>query len=385
MFVITALVPVFLFGLVAIESNARAQTARDLLCRYENVYVPCLRLSRPKTFDNVRFWYRPLKAIPIWPNNSIFGGYEERPDEDQFNPDEFYNRAVSSTAVPDEQDIRSIEISSYDFGPGFAERLITTGRHRALMKVSDVFRGSEVFDLWVSALEQGVICGEVKTSDDDNAELVAECGFARRVNTKAPPAKRDAGHITIEYCGFERFAQTHVSSTPSCFTVAKKEGSGTKVLAARHTYRPLEGKGGGEGGLDCIFPDKTIEELKEKFEKFLAQYLGEGHKYGVRLGTSNVYHFRAEGINIKDNREDVWKRIYLQGAYGPRPSPTDDSLPGGAAWFSFVVTISYQDSDNIINYREPNQAMGNRLFNRFVQRIKEVSEGISPEAKCTKS
>jgi hypothetical protein len=364
-----------------VGAKATGKTKEPISCKYESVFVPCLPLGRPVVVGDVHIAYRPLKFIPVWPHNAIFGGYDNVDDGERFKND-FYNRVASTATVPNDHDIRKIDFSEYKFGSDFAERFFRTGRHRSLVKTSEAFRGPEVFTLWLNALEKGVICGPMKTPDEDNAEPVAECGFARRADPKS-------AQLTIEYCGFQKFATSGAGDEPWCIKVARRDKSGTWILATRYTnYGRLDGEGGAETGLECNFPDRTSDELKDKFGEFFQQYLGESRKYAVRklaAGDTEQYAFRGDGLKIRDDRENIFERVYVHGTYaqGFLSMATLEKLPGGTIWVHFAITISAQASDSIIDYREPNEGMGNRLHNRLVDQLKGVSRGISARSNCT--
>jgi hypothetical protein len=131
----------------------------------------------------------------------------------------------------------------------------------------------------------------------------------------------------------------------------------------------------------CHFPDKSTEELKEKYGDFLIKYLGESSKYSAQLqpesGPLPHYEFRGTGLKIRDDQENVFKRIHVYGLFYRELLSSFDTV-----FVHFSVTISAQASDNIIDYREPNEAMSNRLRNRFVQRIREFSKDISTRSAC---
>jgi hypothetical protein len=217
-----------------------------------------------------------------------------------------------------------------------------------------------------------VICSEAKKPDDDPEFVV--CGFSRRAAVKS-------AQTAIEYCLFNRYVDG-VSGQPWCIKVARKDNSGTWILASHYTYYGrLDGEGGGEAGVKCHFPDKSTEELKEKYGDFLIKYLGESSKYSAQLqpesGPLPHYEFRGTGLKIRDDQENVFKRIHVYGLFYRELLSSFDTV-----FVHFSVTISAQASDNIIDYREPNEAMSNRLRNRFVQRIREFSKDISTRSAC---
>jgi len=72
------------------------------------------------------------------------GGYDDIAEKQ-------YNRVVQLTAVPKDRDIRLIEFADYASSE-FVERFFTAGKYRVMIKTSDVFRGPEVFALWVTSL-----------------------------------------------------------------------------------------------------------------------------------------------------------------------------------------------------------------------------------------
>jgi hypothetical protein len=325
--------------------------------------------------------YRPLRAIPLWPNNDIFGGYDNVTadfDPKRFDP-KYYNRIAEDDTVPREHDIRRMPIKNYAFGPNYAWRRFAAlknhvaANYLALLSTSEVFRGDEVFALWMIAVSKGVICGDA--SQLEKGEPVADCGFSR-------VKESGSRQTTIEYCGFGRFAESGASDSPLCIEVAKKNAKRISVLASPYVfYGQFQETGGAEGTLFCFFEGKTADELKERVGQFLTQYLGDSRKYVTRaqsrenllppLPSLTSYSFKGEGLRIRDDQEHLFKRVYVTGNYGQANMSVQ-----------FSATISVHASDNIIDYREPNEAMGNRLRNRFFEKISELSRDISPRSKC---
>ncbi len=102
----------------------------------------------------------------------------------------------------------------------------------------------------------------------------------------------------------------------------------------------------------------------------------------VSLDSPTVKNWSAESINVKDEKEGVFKRIYLNGTFG-KINNYDGEPPHGLGFeVASNFMISFQASDNIIDYREPNNAMGNRLRNALQGKVAAFAKKISQSAKC---
>ncbi len=362
----------FLLILTSTGLATQAQSPDTWMCRYEQVFVPCVPLKKIEDAAGAHLRFRFATAIPMWPSDAIFGGQVSNKDSSWD-----INFALKGADVPRGRDIRSLsldtrhideEFADYDFlGRGAARLTITT----------DVLFGEQVFGLWMSAISKGVLCG--KELIEQNTR-VAHCAFARRKEAQTAPG-RDAN---IEYCYFDK--SFGVSGEPLCIGVARAAANGTKwVLASVYAFNGGS-DGGAEEGLTCEFPENSVTDVKDRFGHFFAEYLGRSRNYRVNFNEGQ-YVFNGEGLKIYDDGERVYKRVHVMGWYSGRKEWVPDSetvrqLSGAEAYIGFSMTISALHSDSIIDYREPNAAMSNRLRNSMTDTVKTFSNGISRKSKC---
>jgi hypothetical protein len=194
-------------GLSANSPKGNAEIKRSLMCRYENAFVPCVRLSRlsrPQFSDPRLILYGPLMAIPIWPNNAILGGYEKSIDDLRSENKEYFNRPASAESSARDRDIRTIPFTNFTIGQSFIDSSfmnIHDPDQRLLVRTSEVYRGNEVLSLWIALVSKGVICEEVHNPDvelnndgpapdADDTELISECAFARHMKPSPDYARR---------------------------------------------------------------------------------------------------------------------------------------------------------------------------------------------------
>jgi hypothetical protein len=325
-----------------------------------------------------------LKFVPLWPNQTVFGGLANSTPSNPYDysyPKEFYNRAEpydSSTeniaTAPLNLDVLKRDfvdkgLSTLDdmtiFDQQFFPRLVET---------KQAFRGDDTFALWIKAIETGVVCstlGHVAVADSSKI-----CAFARRSTTATE----------VEYCTYDEDNRTGIRSSVGCTTVARERDGKRWVLSTRYTQYGRQGAGG-EGHYSCILPGKSFSDAAQMITNFLKDYIGKGYKISPR-NTKNEISFTAEGIDIEDVNENVFLRLYVRGDVSKFDGePADIGAPKSYSNETAVTvltffTISPQSSDNIVNYREPNGDMGNRLRNRFQTRMESQAKAFSSNAIC---
>jgi hypothetical protein len=371
----TFLFVLFIVGLMMQRVATAAET--KIFCRYEKIAVPCQRLKQAHKIDRRKLQFKPIKAIPIWPNFAIFGGKDEKYNGEAREKDSFYNR-TAELPVKENEEIGNIDISQYAFRKDFIDDWLQVYEFTDLFDVRNVFDGSSVFDLWMKAAKVGVICGD--SYEDDDGIKVSECAFVRK-------RVSNARHITWEYCFFEKHTESGVQGDPQCADVAEIYAGTKRILASAYIYYGGDlGYGGGEGEYSCAFPDVQVSELILKTIAFAKNSIGIGGNFDSHARAENDVTFSGEALNIHDNDEHLFKRLYMSGGISTRKgSDGVTAIAGSSFGISSSFTISLQSSEDITDYREPNATMANRLRNRFEQQIKVFANGLSSKAACART
>jgi hypothetical protein len=366
----------FAFGCDAFWSAVHAGP----YCLFQNIDVPCTKLAREKLFTVVhrlqykptsyrvvhRLQYKPLKGIPIWPNNDVLGGRDKHAPE--FPDNAYFNR---TEADAQRTIITALSVDTYDFGD-FADDRFDIPEFRRFMDTQNVYFGDKIFELWIKATERGVICGQV-TVDESDGTNAKSCAFVRKRSTKDRA-------IILEYCFFIAHSDRYIPGENTCVDVAKSAGRKKYVLASEYIYFGGDlGYGGGEGHYDCHLDDVSLELIKGPFADFVRSEVGpsgtinesESHDHP---GTARI---QAGALNVRDATSGVWVRKYLDTYVGPQ-----DMKPGSEFEISTNFTISVRASDDLIDYREPNSSMGNRLRNELQSRARLFALNFSKAPKC---
>jgi hypothetical protein len=362
--------------IVAVSAYELALARPDeLRCTFQTIAVPCAKLPTPRVIglNRVKIRYKPVRAIPIWPSNDILGGSDDSSYESRNAA--YYNRLDSRKAL---RDITQLDPRSYEFGKGFVDSFFSVPEYRELLAVDDVYLGRQVFQLWLQAVAKGVICGDTEPDNDDNDDgAVRFCAFVRqRVST--------ARRMILEYCTFDETSQ-EIRGYVYCVDVAR-DALGTKsILASRYTYFGGDlGYGGGEGHYECDMADLNPDDITDRFVGFIKTQVG----LAAKISTAADHHYprttrvAAEVLNLRDPAENVFLRARLDAGVGPLRDANDQAIPGAGFDLSTNFTISVQSSDNIIDYREPNTSMGNRIRSRLQDRLKQFAKQLSPTAHC---
>ncbi len=356
------------------------------LCYFEAALVPCTKLQEPisTTEPGRETSYKFLKYVPLWPNQALFGGLAAGKPSDPSDYEhwqQFYNRARAYDASIPNILTAPLNSSVFDgrfvdsglskldymiiFRPQFFPRLVQTNQ---------AFGGDSTFDRWMKALGVGIVCApSVSPADGTSAKI---CAFARRTRAMA-----------VEYCTYDEDGSSGIRSSVSCTKVADERDGKRWVIGTRYADYGPQGAGG-EGDYSCVLPGKSLNDAAQMLEKFIRDYIGQSSKYSSRL-LGNGLSIKAEGINIEDTEENVFYRVYLSGSVTKLERDSDFLLDVPQTYlYSPVITvltsftISAEASDNIVNYREPNEAMGGRLSNRFLTAMKNRAKMLSPGAVC---
>jgi hypothetical protein len=365
------------------------------LCHFERVLVPCVQLANPVKIGLViRVHYRPLKWLPIWPNQSLFGGrlpecsYDAPNDN---NCEKVYNRA--EPYVSNRQTIETILFAEKTFSDDFVDTSIPFIRtwwnpqmeyFLSTTEVEKVFRGGETYARWLKAASLGVKCA--KKIEESSASLPegawtpesgepkwdGDCAFVQ--------AAQSNDENRLRYCTFDHDSKTGIRSQVDCLTVAYERKGKRFILASRYVFYYVDGAGGETESFGCSVPGQSLAGTSRAIETFVRNYIGTSGKVDSRLikpqyvSAEPTFNFIADGINIDAEKRSlgIFLRAYIKGG----------ASEGGLAIDHAHFTISFQSSDNIIDYREPTVAMGNRIRNNFEARIKSTARNLSPGAHC---
>jgi len=347
---------------------------------FNTIDVPCVRLAKQKLFawkgEVVhRLRYRPLKAIPMWPNNDLLGGLDPERSTDEQPNDAYFNR-VNSRAQ--RTVITALNVKSYDFGDGFVDSEFGVPEFRKLVDTNGVYLGDKVFELWTKALERGVVCGKT-TVDESDGSNVRDCAFVRK-RTQAP--KR----MILEYCLFTEHSDRKIPGETACIDVGRDTGIKKSILASEYVYFGGDiGYGGGEGRYECHLDDVNPDTIKGPFTDFIKSVVGDSAS--ISESESHYYpgatRVQTGVLNVHNSANDVWVRIYLDAFVGPERDIGGKIIPGSEFEISTNFTISVRASDDVTDYREPNPSMGNRLRNDLQSRAKRFAAQFSKSAKCS--
>jgi hypothetical protein len=370
---------IFLFPIFGSDTTLSAGR-EELFCVFETIDVPCTRLARQKLFvwkrEVVRrLRYKPMKAIPMWPNDDILGGPD--PDHSTGEPpkDAYFNRVDSRSQ---RTVITALNVELYNFGEGFVDPGFGIPEFRELTDTDSVYLGDKVFELWTKALERGVVCGK-STVDESDGSDVRDCAFVRK-RTQTPR------RIILEYCLFTQNSNLKIPGEAACMDVARDTGRKKSILASEYVYFGGDlGYGGGEGRYECHLNDVNPETIKSPFIDFIKSEVGGSAS--VSESESRYYpgttRVQAGVLNVHNSANDVWVRIYLDAYVGPQRNENEKTIPGSEFEISTNFTISVRASDDVTDYREPNPSMGNRLRNDLQSRAKLLAAQFSKTAKCS--
>jgi hypothetical protein len=336
-------------------------------CAYRNAIVPCTRLTNPGgQAAALGLDYQFAKAVPLWPNQALFGSAVETTmfkGEDN----EYYNRTV--TGVSRDSLISKKPLTSEPFDATFVDVGLAESRGRGavwtkynskLVAIEDTFRGAEVFEFWSKATSRGAICGsEIKPTDDDEFPFRA-CAFARKTSS--------SNSSLIEYCAFRENTDSQVKDAPLCINVASEKGGKRRVLSTWYSRHDVSGGAGGESEIKCEIPHQKVETVSALLQSFLESYLGQSSRVSKR---QNFSRFDASGSRIAEPEEKLFVRTFLRG-----------SVVDEAIFMSTSFTVCAQPSDDITDYREPGEAVGNRIRNRFLSLLVRTARKLEPNAKC---
>ena len=201
-------------------------------------------------------------------------------------------------------------------------------------------------------------------------EIERHCVFARY----AVPNNVDI----IEYCAYQEFIDSDIRSSPNCTRVASLQGEVRRVLSTRYTEWDYQG-GESEGEYTCTVPKATQDDVRRAVGKIIKNLIGTSSKYFASVD-SDVINYKAEGINIENKSEKMFVRAYLFGSY---EEPTRGKS-GVSVKFTVNVnmTVSAQASENIMDYREPSEAMADRMRNQFNDFLRTSIRSEWPGAGC---
>ena len=164
-----------------------------------------------------------------------------------------------------------------------------------------------------------------------------------------------------------------------CMTVAAENGRTHKVLSSRYTFYDASG-GESAGEFKCIILGATMADVVSAVEPFLRRYVGPSSKYATTNGDYGEIEFRAQGIDIEDELERMFLRVYLTGSFYQWDNP---KLPESVEVIVNVYfTVSAQSSDNLIDYREPNDSMTNRLSKKFEDQMRLTLKSLPQKSSC---
>jgi hypothetical protein len=365
------------------RSLSLSSEAPTNLCLLEGVFVPCVKLEGLQ--QDWRYAYKMAKFVPLWPNHALF---RARGPGNGASPD--LAKADESAGAhirlfdPSRLTIQTVPLNGDAFGPQFIDKHLSQfdsfevfdDVHFArLMPISEVYRGSEIFGYWTDALQKGLICTSKATQSDwfqragKDHPMATACAFAQ--------TGIDEGKQAVKYCVFEQEAGSGIRSQVFCTTVATTDSAGTRsVLSARYFTYDHHG-GGGELTYYCEVPGKDLDGAMAIAKLSMIGYLGASSKFALLHSSKlDIRLFQAEGLNIHDEKENIFLRAVLRGTVEQNANRT------------FVVAIfsnftrSAQSSDNIIDYREPNQAEGDRIVHNFWNDIEKRVKLAVPQAHC---
>ncbi|WP_157195762.1 hypothetical protein [Bradyrhizobium sp. YR681] len=354
-----------------IIATATAVAAKDSslapthLCYFFKTLLPCAKLRAPISLEGFqKVNYRPTKWIPLWPKNTAFGGDDN--SDAKLQPD-YYNRAIPFN--PMQPNIESVDLNSDIFGASFVDNelsrisswMLPQEKYAlALVDSSKVFRAPQILELWKQSLKSGLHCEQHATEYTAGPAVERFCAFTRLSSKKkiAP----------LEYCTYEVDVPSNIRGEMTCTVVAEISDASSKLLAARYVYYDFSG-GDYAGQFRCQFDRMTLDQASDQLRNFVRQRFGASSKYFALPDEGGGFRFRAEGINVEDKEERMFVRTALSGSMSldlRKKGRTPAVSIFLDAWFS----VSAQASDDIISYREPSSAMGNRLRNHFEDTLK---------------
>jgi hypothetical protein len=234
-----------------------------------------------------------------------------------------------------------------------------------------VFRGEEVFEFWKHSIGRAITCADIPNPYTDTPRIDRTCAFSRSTTISK--------QTSIEYCTVAEDIQSGIRETPICMTVAAEKAAVHKVLSSRYTYYDASG-GEFAGEFRCTIPGANSDDVVTNVEEFIKRYVGPSSKYSAKSGDSGEIEFRAQGIDIEDGFERMFLRVYLTGSF--YRSDDAKSQHGVEVIVNAYFTVSAQSSDNLIDYREPNDAMTNRLRNRFEGQIRVLLKTLPQKSSC---
>jgi hypothetical protein len=207
-----------------------------------------------------------------------------------------------------------------------------------LEAVENVFRGEEVFALWVESVNRRIVCRESNQEYAMGPRLERYCAFTRKTE--------DPSQIKIEYCTFEEDIESRIKLSVTCTTVADRKANAPRVMSARYTAWLFAG-GDYAGQYKCVVPQASRQGVESVFADFVRVYLGESSRYTNRGDEYDIgsYTFLAEGIAVDDKVEQMFLRIVLSGSIGPILRKR--AVRGTEFSVDLWVSVSGQASDDI--------------------------------------
>lgn len=314
-----------------------------------------------------------MKSIPLWPNFVIIGGQNKT----KLWFDSNNNRAIAYDARKENIDNRPLTQPNFDetfVDEQIARISVWWGSDiQKLLRLTDtesVYHGDEVFKLWKSAVDSGITCATKRDLDTQMPEAEKHCVFAR-------DAARGVAS-EIEYCDFKVDRTSDIREGTICTVVASETRGVRQVLSAHYADWYFEG-GESAGEYTCTLPRMSDDDIARIIEGFVQPYIGRSSKYSQKSDEGEHY-YKAEGINVFDQNENMFLRVYIFGSY----DSWVDKKRGPLSRFTMNanLTISAQASDNIIDYREPNRATADRMRNNFDKALRSYMLTVSKRAAC---
>lgn len=357
--------------------GALAATQATHLCGYGKIWVPCVHLARPED-DFLRVNFRPTKRIPLVPNDSVFVPHGDpsmwMPDPDNYEPERArkFDKSIPS--------IETLTISPPTFDEAFVDPelagmstwLPPENHNVAVTSVEKVFHGDEIFEYWERATSAGVVCANLPSHEIANwDEIVHYCVFAR--------GGFQGDRKTIEYCRVDEFEKFGgIKSNPICIGVADEAHGVRRVLSARYVEFEYRASGAAAEFV-CKVPTGSRDKVVEIVHSLVKELVGTSSKY-FETDDEGTVEYKAEGIDVEDRTEKMFLRTYIFGMV----MPAEKSKSGTIVRFSMNsnMSVSAQSSENVIDYRDPSAAMGDRLRNAFEEKLRSAISKAWKGAHC---
>jgi hypothetical protein len=408
-------------------------------CFFEDVLVPCISLATPADSGTYKLFFKYEKSLAIWPNSSVYGlesklkpkdpsaakdfiagyynPYEEKLNEPScemidvqklVQRDEkkcsdatdayalamsaFLNRNIPLSFRNPEKDIERYLLSPPSGSGRFVDSNLNDILYNTivfdepwssafathLVHVDSVFRGREIFALWVQMSSRPTEC--VEYSNDSNIEY---CAYAKLYKKEKS--------VTVDYCTFDRDRASQAQGHETCNQMALEDSEGAFVRA--HDY-PIHTVGGGgpTSNLSCVMPGGKGKDFASGLVKGFEAYFGVNSKI-------SIYHkdwgriLRMSAINVKSRDEKLFLYIGSTSYVYNMLRDSDEGFVGTedvTKWkdepsitVSLSLTISYASSDRMNDYREPDtEAQHTRLHKEVVQLFISLLKDTNEDVVC---